>query len=287
MTSPLRGVRLCALDLDGTLLPSSKSPHRPRDRRRPRPARRRHRGDARDRQGLEPHAPLRGRTRHQGPGRGARRRARRGAGGAVGASLHRRTLPTATLRAVHEATDRFDVGFFYCHDGWRTRVHRRLERWLPQIRIWDPHVDLTDAAPHGNERRRPRGVRVHADRSAAAPSRRRASASRRSDSPTSTSSTRSSGTATTSSTSAPQAWTSGPASSTCSRTSAWRRPRCSRAATGGTTSACSAWRRRRGAGQRRQRRARRRGPRAAGDLRGRRRRSVPRGCAAAPLTRVR
>jgi Cof subfamily protein (haloacid dehalogenase superfamily) len=153
--SPLRGVRLVALDLDGTLLPSSKvlTDRAVRVLSDVRAA------------GIEV-------TLATGKGWNHTRRyaeelgltaplvalegayvARRDA--ADDAALASRTLPASTLRAVHDAVRDVDVGFFYCHDRWRTQVHRRLESWIPQIRIWDPHVDVVDApapadddAPH-------------------------------------------------------------------------------------------------------------------------------------------
>jgi Cof subfamily protein (haloacid dehalogenase superfamily) len=147
VTSPLRGVRLVALDLDGTLLPSSKVLT---DRAI---------GVIRDVRaaGIEV-------TLATGKGWNHTRRyadqlslsaplvVLEGALVAAedaGKALHRRTLSAETVAAVHAAADGLDLGWFYCHDRWRTRVHRRLERWLPQIRIWDPHTDLTDEAPLG------------------------------------------------------------------------------------------------------------------------------------------
>jgi hydroxymethylpyrimidine pyrophosphatase-like HAD family hydrolase len=147
VTSPLRGVRLIALDLDGTLLPSSKVLT---DRAI---------GVIRDllAAGIDV-------TLATGKGWNHTRRYADELGltaplvaleGALVArtdphrALHSRTLPASTVGAVHEAVAGLDVGFFYCHDRWRTRVQRNLEGWLPQIRVWDPHTDLTDHAPHG------------------------------------------------------------------------------------------------------------------------------------------
>ena len=150
MTSPLRGVRLIALDLDGTLLPETKvlSDYAIGVIRDVRAA------------GIDV-------TLATGKGWNHTRRyaevleltaplvALEGAlvarADGTGAHLHRRTLPVSTVNAVHDATQGLDVGFFYCHDLWRTRAQRRLESWLPQLRIWDPHVDFTDAAPHGDD----------------------------------------------------------------------------------------------------------------------------------------
>lgn len=147
MTSPLRGVKLVALDLDGTLLPASKILT---DRAV---------GVIRDVRaaGIEV-------TLATGKGWNHTRRyaeelgltaplvalegslVKRAAGRKP---LHSRLLTAATVHAVHEAVAGLDVGWFYCHDRGRTRAHRRLEQWLPQLLIWDPLVDLTDEPPHG------------------------------------------------------------------------------------------------------------------------------------------
>jgi Cof subfamily protein (haloacid dehalogenase superfamily) len=148
--SPLSGVRLVALDLDGTLLPSSKV--------------------LTDRAiGVLSDVRAAGIDVTLATGKGwnhTRRYAEElgltaplvalegayvaRADSADDGALHSRTLSASTLRAVHDAVRDVDVGFFYCHDRWRTQVHRRLESWLPQIRIWDPHVDVVDAPASGD-----------------------------------------------------------------------------------------------------------------------------------------
>jgi Cof subfamily protein (haloacid dehalogenase superfamily) len=149
ISSPLGGVRLVALDLDGTLLPSSKV--------------------LTDR-AVGVLADVRAAgidvTLATGKGWNHTRRYAEELGltaplvaleGAYVAradaadALHSRTLPAATLRAVHDAVRGLDVGYFYCHDRWRTRVHRRLEGWIPQIRVWDPHIDVEDVPSHGDD----------------------------------------------------------------------------------------------------------------------------------------
>src|SRR5262249_31334606 len=136
LTSPLRDVRLVALDLDGTLLPSSKVLT---DRAI---------GVTRDLRaaGIEV-------TLATGKGWNHTRRYADELGLEVplvalegayvarsgGAALSAKTLPSSTMAAVHETVRDLDLGWFYCHDRWRTRVHRALEDRVGQIRIWDPH----------------------------------------------------------------------------------------------------------------------------------------------------
>ena len=156
MTSPLTGVRLVALDLDGTLLPASK---KLTDRTI---------GVVRDVRsaGIEV-------TLATGKGWNHTRRyadelgltapvvALEGAlvaePGDPAAAIHTRTLPTATVRAVHGALAGLDVGFFYCHDRHRTRLEQRIERWLPQVQVWDPHVDVVAGPPGGDDGHSPFG----------------------------------------------------------------------------------------------------------------------------------
>ncbi len=146
--SPLRGVRLVALDLDGTLLPSSKV--------------------LTDRAvGVLDDVRAAGIavTLATGKGWNHTRRYAEELGlsaplvaleGAYVAppresAIHSRTLPAATLRAVHDAVRGVDVGFFYCHDRWRTRVERRLAGRLAQIGVWDPHLDVVDGPAADDE----------------------------------------------------------------------------------------------------------------------------------------
>jgi 5-amino-6-(5-phospho-D-ribitylamino)uracil phosphatase len=154
--SPLEGVRLVALDLDGTLLPASK---KLTDRTI---------GVVRDVRaaGIEV-------TLATGKGWNHTRRYAEELGltapvvalegalvaepGAAGPAIHSRTLATETVRAVHSALAGLDVGFFYCHDRHRTRLDRRIERWLPQVEIWDPHVDVVAGPPGGEDGHRPFG----------------------------------------------------------------------------------------------------------------------------------
>jgi hydroxymethylpyrimidine pyrophosphatase-like HAD family hydrolase len=145
--SPLRGIRLVALDLDGTLLPSSKV-LTGRAKSVVRDVRAagievtlatgkgwNHTRRYAEELGIEVHvvALEGGYVSQAGPG--------------PGVVLSRRTLTRETLRRAHDAVADLDVGYFYCHDRWRTRAHASLERWLPQLRIWDPHVDLVAGGP--------------------------------------------------------------------------------------------------------------------------------------------
>ena len=155
MTSPLSGVRLVALDLDGTLLPASK---RLTDRTI---------GVVKDVRaaGIEV-------TLATGKGWNHTRRYADELGltapvvaleGALvsepGApdAIHTRTLPTETVRAVHGALEGLDVGFFYCHDRHRTRLDQRIARWLPQVQVWDSQVDVVAGPPGGDDGHSPFG----------------------------------------------------------------------------------------------------------------------------------
>ncbi len=145
---PLDGIRLVVLDLDGTLLPTSKR----LSQRAVRVVRDLQRADvqvtlatgkgwtlteryARE-LGIEaPLVALEGALVAR-PGEGTN-----------GSALRRRTLSADVLHQVHETVGDLDLGFFYCHAGGRTCAHRRLESRLDQILVWDPHVDLVDARP--------------------------------------------------------------------------------------------------------------------------------------------
>lgn len=141
--SPLQGVRLVVLDLDGTFLPSSKVLT---ERAR--------------RVVAELHASGRHVTLATGKGWTLTERYARELGidapcvaleGALvarpGAAPLRRLVLTSEQRAqVHAATCDLDVGWFFTHDGSRTLAHERLAPELPLLRIWDPHVELTGAA---------------------------------------------------------------------------------------------------------------------------------------------
>lgn len=144
--SPLRGIRLVALDLDGTLLPSDKR--------------------------LTPRAvAVTGALRERGihvaiaTGRGwthVERYARQlGAPGPhvclegtfVARScddggppqvLSSRSLSGRTIRAAHDCVAGLDVGWFACGDDLRTRASEHLRSRLDQVRVWDPHVEILD-----------------------------------------------------------------------------------------------------------------------------------------------
>lgn len=147
--SPLDGVRLVALDLDGTLLPASK---RLTDRAR------RVAGDLRDAGIVVTLATGRGWTH-------AERYARElgiahplvtfeGALVATPSSapddargrhvLHHRTLHADLVRRVAQAVADLRLGYFVCTDAGRTVASRHLADRVDQIAIWDPHVDLVD-----------------------------------------------------------------------------------------------------------------------------------------------
>jgi Cof subfamily protein (haloacid dehalogenase superfamily) len=152
--SALDGIRLVALDLDGTLLPAHKRlTQRARDVV----------GGLRDagihvvlatgrgwthtelyarELGLPaPHVALEGALVAQTEAAGGHR------------VLHRRLLPSSLIRRVGEATRDLPVGWFCCADDHRTLMSRRLEERLDQVRVWDPsvtaHDDWPDAARAG------------------------------------------------------------------------------------------------------------------------------------------
>ncbi len=142
--SPLGGIRVIAIDLDGTLLPASK---RLTDRAR------RVIGELRA-AGLHvtlatgrgwPH------TQRYAQELGLTEPVVALEGALVartsGDAIHCATLPHATLRHVQSTTAGLDLGFFYCHSGRRTLADKRLEPFVEAIRIWDPDVDLIESLP--------------------------------------------------------------------------------------------------------------------------------------------
>ncbi|MEW6750527.1 MAG: HAD family hydrolase [Candidatus Latescibacterota bacterium] len=153
--SPLAGIRLVVLDLDGTLLPSSK---RLTDRAR------RVVGDLgaagiavslatgkgwnltdayAAELGLEtPQVALEGALVahpgfHRDPG---------------GTPLHRATLSVEELRRLAAAIHGLDLGFFFCTDHWRIRAHPCMAEHLQQVQIWDPVVEFAAAVLDGEAR---------------------------------------------------------------------------------------------------------------------------------------
>lgn len=143
--SPLHGVRLVALDLDGTLLPSSK---RLTDRAV---------GVVRDLGAagvgvalatgkgwalteryarelglLSPHVALEGALVAEVRAEGEAR------------TLHSRTLDASLFRRVHDLVADLRLGSFACTDRRLTRVTAHLADRIDQIRIWDPEVVLVD-----------------------------------------------------------------------------------------------------------------------------------------------
>lgn len=145
MISPLRGIRLVALDLDGTLLPASKV------------LTGRAIGVLRDVRaaGIEV-------TLATGKAWSLTRRYAEELGltapcvaldgsfvsTAGDRAIHRRTLAPDDVLAIHEAVLGIDVGWFYCHDRLGIRAHRRVERWMRHMRVCDVEIDVTDGAPH-------------------------------------------------------------------------------------------------------------------------------------------
>jgi len=141
--SPLDGVRLVALDLDGTLLPTSKK-LTPRARRVV-PALREAgidvtlatgkgwsltEGYARELGVDAPCVALEGALVSR-PG--------------AATPLRRLTLGPAHRADVHHALGGLGVGYFFTHDGSRIFANERMAPRLPQLRVWDPDVVLTGA----------------------------------------------------------------------------------------------------------------------------------------------
>ncbi|MCG3135379.1 MAG: HMP-PP phosphatase [Planctomycetes bacterium] len=144
--SALRGIRLVALDLDGTLLPSNK-------RLTPRAVSvaeaLRERGIhvvistgrgwthvsryARQLGAAGPHVCLEGTFV-----------ARACDDGGPPQVLSSKSLPPAVIAAAHACAEGLDVGWFACGDDLRTRASAHLKERLDQVRIWDPHVEVLE-----------------------------------------------------------------------------------------------------------------------------------------------
>lgn len=143
--SPLRGIRLVALDLDGTLLPASK---RLTDRAlgvvRDLGAAGIHvalatgkawaltERYARELELHSAHVALEGalvaEARPEGPAR----------------TIHERTLDAALLRRLHDTVADLRLGLFVCTDRRLTRATSLLADRLDQLRVWDPEVVLIE-----------------------------------------------------------------------------------------------------------------------------------------------
>jgi len=141
--SPLAGVRLVAIDLDGTLLPATK---RLTERaRRVVPELREAgihvalatgkgwsltEGYARELGIDAPCVALEGALVSR-PG--------------ATEPLRRLTIGPAHRADVHRALDGLGVGYFFTHDGSRIVANRRMESRVRELNIWDRDVVLTDA----------------------------------------------------------------------------------------------------------------------------------------------
>ena len=148
--SPLTGVHLVALDLDGTLLPSDKQL-----------TRRAVRVIAEVREaGIDV-------TLATGKGWNLTRGyalqleldapivslegayvAHATAAGANTVAAH--TVGRATRSDIHDHVHDLELGFFYTHTGQRTRLCHRLENRAHQIAVWDPHLDIVDEPLHAH-----------------------------------------------------------------------------------------------------------------------------------------
>jgi hydroxymethylpyrimidine pyrophosphatase-like HAD family hydrolase len=140
--SPLREIRLVVLDLDGTLLPSTKV-LTPRARRVV--------GELRD---SGRHVTL-----ATGKGWSLTERYAQELGidepcvaleGALvsrpgGPPLRRLTLSPEQRAEAHRVVADLDLGWFFTHDGSQILASRHMEPKLPELRIWDPDVEITDA----------------------------------------------------------------------------------------------------------------------------------------------
>lgn len=148
--SPLAGVRLVALDLDGTLLPETKDLT---------PRAIRVIGEVRD-AGIEV-------TLATGKGwnltRGYARQlgldapiiSLEGAYVAVATEAGAQTVRSHTVQPqtralVHDQIEDLELGFFFTHTGQRTRVCHRLSHRAHQVAVWDPHVDIVDEPLHAH-----------------------------------------------------------------------------------------------------------------------------------------
>ena len=61
------------------------------------------------------------------------------------APIRRLTLTAAQRAEVHAVVHDLPLGYFFTHDGSRILADRRMEPKLPELRIWDPDVEITDA----------------------------------------------------------------------------------------------------------------------------------------------
>jgi len=141
--SPLEGMKLVVLDLDGTLLPSTKKLSQ--RALRVIPALREAGIDVTLATGkgwrlTEGYAQQLGVSAPCVALEGALV-ARPGAA----SPLRRLTIGARRRADVHDALDGLGLGYFFTPDGSRIVANQRMATRLPELRIWDPDVSLTDA----------------------------------------------------------------------------------------------------------------------------------------------